>query len=164
MTLSPDPRTIKLVQLAVQHMTRVHTLRIIFGHPNINDVLLRCFFSRQRARVTPIRRLWLENCRISAGCDLRLINHPLDLPLELDFSGLESIRFRRLPMRPGRPTDRHTPQKLYVHSRGISTSWLLGLQDGAGGHYSTATNMVLSEHDSAYLDEDTSSPTLTLDA
>ena len=163
MTLSPDPRTTKLIQLAVQQMTRVHTLRIIFGHPNITDALLRCFFSSQQDRITPIRRLWLENCRISAGCDVRLINHPLDLPLELDFGGLESIRFRRLPMRPGRPTDKHTPQKLYVHSRGVSTSWLLGLQDGAGGHYSTATNTVLSEHDSAYLD-DSSSPTLAVDA
>ena len=154
MTLSPDPRTTRLIQLAVKHMTKVHTLRIIFGHPNINDALLRCFFSKARDRVTPVRRLWLENCRISAGCDLTLINHPFDLPLELDFSGLESIRFRRLPMRPGRRTDRHTPQMLYVHSRGISTSWLSRLQDGAGGHYSTTTDTVLSEHNAAYLNND----------
>ena len=144
-TLSPDPRTSKLVQLAVQHMTRVHTLRIIFGHPNINDALLRCFFAKDRQPITPVRRLWLENCRISAGCHLHLSEHPLNLPLRLDFSGLESVRFRRLPIRPGRPTTKHIPRNQFVHARGMSTLLNEGLQDGAGGVYMASMNDLKAE-------------------
>ena len=138
MTLSPDPRTTRLIQLAVRHMTRVHTLRIIFGHPNINDALLRCFFAKYRSCITPIRRLWLEDCRISTGCDLKLLHHPLDLPQELDFNGLESIRFRRMPLRPGRPTTFKMSSELFVHARGRRGKGIMELQDGAGGHYVTA--------------------------
>lgn len=115
-TLSPDPRTAKLVQLAVKNMSNVQTLRIINGHPNINDALLRCFFDKSRPR--NIRRLWLENCRINVGCSLKQINHPLQLPYELDFTGLESIRFRRLPLRPAMPLDKEIPRFQFVHARG----------------------------------------------
>ena len=154
MTLSPDPRTTRLVQLAVRHMTRVHTLRIIFGHPNINDALLRCFFAKNRDCTTPIRRLWLEDCRISAGCDLKIVSHPLDLPLELDFNGLESIRFRRMPLRPGRPTMISTPSDLFVYARGRHDKARMELQDGAGGHYITAGYSAHMEMSSDYIVED----------
>jgi hypothetical protein len=160
MTLSADPRTTRLIQLAVQNMTRVHTLRIIFGHSHINDALLRCFFAKGRKRAAPVRRLWLENCRISAGCDLRLLSHPLELPLELDFSGLESIRFRRIPLHPGREVHLPTPVELFVHSRSRSandTGQML-LQNGAGGHYLTAGNSAHYEMTSVYPIDDVSYP------
>ena len=128
-------------------MSRVNTLRIIFGHPNVNDALLRCFFDRRRRRNTPVRRLWLENCRISAGCCLQVIEHPLDLPLVLDFTGLESVRFRRLPIRPGRSTIEPVPRNQYVHARGMSTFPTVELQDGAGGRYLTSLNDLRTEID-----------------
>lgn len=145
MTLSADRRTITLIQLAVRFMTKVNTLRVIFGHPNVTDALLRCLFSKERTRMTPVRRLWLENCRISAGCDLKLLNHALDLPPELDFGGLESIRFRRLPMRAGRPTSKHIPENIFVHARRIDVGATFDLQDGAGGYYAASANSVRAE-------------------
>ncbi|TKA67579.1 hypothetical protein B0A55_10181 [Friedmanniomyces simplex] len=54
-TLSTDPRTICLVRHAVRNMTKVHTLRIILGHPNLNDALLRCFFDKRRKKSNPMR-------------------------------------------------------------------------------------------------------------
>ncbi|KAK5136190.1 hypothetical protein LTR08_004027 [Meristemomyces frigidus] len=133
-TLSTDPRTIRLAQLAVQNMTKVTTLRIIFGHPTLNDALLRCFFDKHRRKATPVRRLWLENCRISAGCCLEITDHPYGLPLELDFAGLESVRFRRLPLRPcSLPRD----DAAVVYARSYRTR---DMQDGRGGLYSTTIN------------------------
>ena len=110
--------------------------------------------------MSPVRRLWLENCRISAGCDLRLLNHPLELPLELDFNGLESIRFRRIPLRPGRETNLPTPAELFVHSRSRSAAGVgeMLLQDGAGGHYVTAGNSAHYEMTSVYPIDDTTCP------
>ncbi|KAF2214267.1 hypothetical protein CERZMDRAFT_57621 [Cercospora zeae-maydis SCOH1-5] len=105
MTLSSDPRTIALCKMAVGHMTRVHTLRIILGHVNLVDVLLRGFFDETRAKregVVRVRRLWLENCRISAGLILQMdrrVGNPLGLPERLCFDGLETVRLRRLPFR-----------------------------------------------------------------
>ena len=121
-------------------MTNLQTLRIIFGHANINDVLLRCFFDKARPR--SIRRLWLENCRISVGCSTRLLNHPLQLPVELDFGGLESIRFRRLPLRPAVPLEKAYPHDQFVHARGGTAADLI---NGAGGLYPTTTNGVFHE-------------------
>lgn len=119
-------------------MTNVHTLRIILGHPNLTDALLRCFFDSTRSIAgsgcNPVRRLWLENCRISAGLNISLQSHPYLLPLTLDFSGLQAVRFRRLPMRPGTPIDLRKAG--IVYSRGG-----LGgreLQDGTGGQYTTS--------------------------
>ena len=63
-TLSIDPRTICLVRLAVRNMTRVNTLRLVFGHPKLTEALLRCFFDENRKRENPIKRLWLDNVRI----------------------------------------------------------------------------------------------------
>lgn len=133
--MSPDPRTAALVKLAVKSLTNVQTLRIIFGHPNINDVLLRCFFDEQRSH--SIRRLWLENCRISVGCSTELVNHLLQLPRKLNFSGLESIRFRRLPLRPARSINSDLLAGHFVHARAGEPTDLI---DGAGGVYPTTMN------------------------
>lgn len=124
-------------------MERVHTLRIIFGHPNVNDALLRCFFDRDRRKRTPIRRLWLEDSRLSAGCDLEVPNHPLGLPAHLSFEGLQSIRLRRMPMRPGRPVGDPQPGDRFNHARGEpGRDYQYGnLHDGAGYSYATSTNL-----------------------
>ena len=131
-------------------MTNLSTLRIIFGHPNINDALLRSVFDRQRPGRAQMRRLWLENCRISAGCNMCIDEHPLGLPLELDFSGLESVRFRRLPARPGKLPNNNVPMYQYVHSR---SGTVIELQDGAGGSYGTRTNDARRELAIAGLDQ-----------
>ncbi|KAF2485965.1 hypothetical protein BDY17DRAFT_320801 [Neohortaea acidophila] len=119
MMLSPDTRTTKLIQLAVKNMPNVHTLRIVFGHPNINDALVRSFFDRNR---TPsIRHLWLENCRISAAWEYTINRSSLAVPLHLDFSGLQSIRLRRLPLRSTYSQDWPAGPQL-VYSRFPSTN------------------------------------------
>jgi hypothetical protein len=90
------------VQKAVVNLNNVDTLRIILGHPPITDALLRCFFDTRRSSRPnyngPVRRLWLESCRISAGLQLQVEDFPYGLPLKLDFNGVESVRFRRLPL------------------------------------------------------------------
>lgn len=136
-TLSPDPRTAKLIQLAVRNMKNVQTLRIIFGHPNINDALLRNFFDAERE--PSIRRLWLENCRISSTCDLQQLTHLEQIPSELNFAGVESVRFRRMPIRPAMPLEKRTPLYQYVHARGGTEA---DMQNGSGGSYSTTINDV----------------------
>ena len=123
-------------------MTKVHTLRIIFGHPNINDALLRSLFDKNRKGTTRITRLWLENCRISVGCDLRLPEHALGLPLELDFAGLESIRLRRLPIRIGQPVTLPVPAFEFVHARSKAFD---SLQNGEGGQSLTTINWLKDE-------------------
>lgn len=85
-------------------MRNVHTLRIILGHPTLIDALLRSFFDARRSPdCMPVRRLWLESCRVSAGLDANLagMRHPYDLPPTLDFRGLQSVRLRQMPMHPG---------------------------------------------------------------
>lgn len=133
-TLSLDPRTCELVKRAVQGMQRVHTVRIVFGHANLDDALLRCFFSRDRVKQAPIRRLWLEDCRIAGGLDVSFPEHPMGLPAELDFTGLESVRFRRLPLRPAMGIDGALPRYDFSHARGTQAG---ELQDGQGGLYLT---------------------------
>lgn len=102
-TLSTDPRTVALVQLAATNLSRVHTLRIMLGHATLTDALLRSFFDERRRGIedtVPVRKLWLENCRLSAGLNASLDGcNPYGLPPRLSFEGLESIRLRRLPMR-----------------------------------------------------------------
>lgn len=134
-TLSADPRTAVFVRLGLENMKNVQTLRIIFGHPIINDMLLRHFFDAKRP--TSVRRLWLENCRINASYygttgDVEGLS-----PFVSNFAGLESIRFRRMPLRPGMPVDKKLPLFLSVHSRGGT---MVHLQDGAGGAYPTTVN------------------------
>lgn len=121
-------------------MKNVQTLRINFGHPNINDALLRNFFDAKRE--PSIRRLWLENCRISAGCNVRQLSSLEQLPPELNFAGLESVRFRRMPIRPGIPLEKRIPHPQYVHARG---GHLADMQNGSGGSYTTTTNFVARE-------------------
>ncbi|EMC98395.1 hypothetical protein BAUCODRAFT_423226 [Baudoinia panamericana UAMH 10762] len=141
-TLSTDQRLLRLTRLAVQAMTNVSTLRIIMGHPNMNDVLLRSFFDKHRRKSTPVRRLWLENCRISMGCNPTVTKAPYDLPLELDFNGLESIRFRRLPLKPGELQSKIWPTGHFVHARGCVVQDLL---NGQGSLYWTSTATLESE-------------------
>ncbi|KAK5109538.1 hypothetical protein LTR62_006889 [Meristemomyces frigidus] len=150
-TLSIDSRTIGLVRLAVNLMTKVTTLRILMGHPSINDALLRCFFAKHRVQQQPIRKLWLENCRISAGCNVSIVSHVQDLPLELDFAGLESIRFRRLPMRAGYHGFSLYAYKGMVHAR-LSLLYNSGsshteMQDSAGAQYHTGISTVVAEQE-----------------
>ena len=114
--LSIDPRTIRLVQLAVRNMTKVSSLRIIFGHPGLNDALIRSFFDIDRVAFNPVRRLWIENARISAGCCLDITSHPYDLALKLSFHGLESVRLRRLQLVPDCAYG-HPPWNQYIESR-----------------------------------------------
>ncbi|KAK1809591.1 hypothetical protein LTR12_016041 [Friedmanniomyces endolithicus] len=139
-TLSADPRTISLIRHVVRNMAKLHTLRIVLGHPNLNDALLRCCFDKRRTKVNPVRRLWLENCRVDKGCALSLNSHPPGLPLELDFSGLESVRFRRLPLSFG--TYNHDD---FVYSRGSLNGVSRKLEDGAGSTYRTTVNLLVSE-------------------
>lgn len=144
-TLSTDPRTIKLVQLAARNLRNVHTLRIIVGHPTLTDALLRCFFDASRTNdpeIVPVRRLWLENCRISIGLDMRMDEHPYGLPLTCDFQGLEAARFRRLPMRPGLPFSNIAPRFHYTYSRGGTA---IEMNDGLGGTFSTTMNDIDTE-------------------
>lgn len=142
-TLSADPRTIKLAQMAVGNMKKVHTVRIIFGHPHLTDALLRCFFDSRRATgdYARVRKLWLENCRVSAGLNPDIDYHPYGLPLRLDFTGLESIRLRRMPMRAG-PLDRAGYANYTVYARDLYTE---ELQDGLGGRYAASTNRLSTE-------------------
>ena len=143
-TLSIDPRTICLVRLAVRNMTRVSTLRIVFGHPKLTEALLRCFFDENRERESPIKRLWLENVRIVEGTEMFLDRHKYSLPLRLDFSGVEKLRLRRLPL-----ASMDMPQEerarnpaIFVYSRGVTVQ---ELQNGLGGNYLTSTSPLKNE-------------------
>lgn len=146
-TLSTDPRTIRLVQLAAANMTRVHTLRVILGHPTLTDALLRSLFDirrRQNECFAPVRRLWLENCRVSAGLKSELDHgNPYALPSQLSFHGLESVRLRRLPLRSA--SSRGSPPGV-VYSRG---GRLQRMQDGLGGMYETTVQDVNVESQAA---------------
>lgn len=53
-------------------------------------------FDRARVKSTHIRRLWLENCRLSEPLEAELSGHRHGLAVSLDFSGLTSLRLRRL--------------------------------------------------------------------
>lgn len=129
--------------MAVANMKKVHTLRIILGHPHLTDALLRCFLDTRRVggENARIRKLWLENCRVSAGLNPRIDWHPMGLPLQLDFTGLESVRLRRMPLRAS-PFDPVIYAHHHVYARGLH---LDDLQDGVGGRYATSTNIVSTE-------------------
>lgn len=83
-TLSNDTRTLRLLQLAIQNLFNVHTLRIVLGHHNIVYGLILGFFGKNRPRKCPVRRLWLESSCLD-GMELD----------QLDFRGLKSFRYRR---------------------------------------------------------------------
>lgn len=143
-TLSIDPRTICLLKMAVRNMRKVNTLRIVFGHPKLSEALLRCFFDASRERETPVRRLWLESVKLSEGLELSLNRHKYGLPLHLDFSGLATIRLRRLPLRTVEMAqeERVTNRSERVYARGGTS---MELQNGLGGHHLTTINTLGAE-------------------
>ena len=125
-------------------MTRVNTLRIVFGHPKLTEALLRCFFDENRERENPIKRLWLENVRIVEATEMVLERHKYSLPLRLNFKGVEKLRLRRLPL-----ASMDIPQEerarnpsIFVYSRGVSVQ---ELQNGLGGNYLTSTSPLKNE-------------------
>lgn len=125
-------------------MKRVHTLKVIFGHPRLTEALLRSFFDARRERETPVKKLWLENVRIVEGTQMHLDRHKYELSADLDFAGLESIRLRRLPL----PTTELSPNEMisvrsyFNYSRGGTP---IELQNGLGGNYLTSTRTVGAE-------------------
>lgn len=141
-TLSYDPRAIELVRLAVRGMVKVGTVRIVGGHQGLVDVLLRCLFDRERASESPVRRLWVEGCRVSGACEISFPEHPVGLPTELDFSGLQSVRMRRLPLRPALSREHPLSQYDFVFARGHRME---ELQDGQGSLYLATTNNTWEE-------------------
>jgi hypothetical protein len=143
-TLSVDPRTICLVRLAVRNMTRVNTLRVVFGHPKLTEALLRCFFDADRQAENRVKRLWLDNIDIVAGTEQTSTFEKNGLPLHLDFRGVEALRLRRLPLGAANMEDQHrlTRRTQVVYSRGGRAS---ELSDGLGGNYLTTTNFAGAE-------------------
>ncbi|KAF2724737.1 hypothetical protein K431DRAFT_281688 [Polychaeton citri CBS 116435] len=145
-TLSIDARTITLVKLAARNLVNLQTLRIIFGHANLNDALLRCLFDSERPRQKQITRLWLENCRISAGCCQSRTGFPTTygLPPELDLRGLQSVRFRRMPLRPASDRDSYLmlSDVNWVYARSTEC---MTIADGQGGAYSTSIHTTEQE-------------------
>lgn len=143
-TLSVDPRTICLVHLAVRNMTRVSTLRVIFGHPRLTEALLRCFFDANRQAENRVKRLWLDNVNIVAGTQQSLTFEKYGLPSKLDFGGVEALRLRRLPLWAANMYDpnRLTVRSYVVYSRSGRAS---ELSDGLGGNYLTSTNFAGAE-------------------
>lgn len=125
-------------------MKRVHTLRVVFGHPRLTEALLRCFFAAKREREVPVKKLWLENVRIAEGIQMHLDHHKYELPLELDFTGLESIRLRRLPLPTSvlAPNEAPSIRSYFNYSRGGTS---MELQNGFGGNYLTTTRTVGAE-------------------
>ncbi|KAF2205876.1 hypothetical protein GQ43DRAFT_406491 [Delitschia confertaspora ATCC 74209] len=125
--LSQDPRTLKLLQLAIRNMVNVQTLRIIFGHHSLTKGLLEGFLDTDRPR--PLRRLWLESCS--------LLSAQLDLWPAQGLNALESIRFRRL-----RAEDRNVESRMgqenFRLARGGSTDLLA---NGSGNTYWTTVEL-----------------------
>ncbi|EON66203.1 hypothetical protein W97_05596 [Coniosporium apollinis CBS 100218] len=121
-TLSQDVRTMKLLQLAINNLVNVRTLRIIQGHWNLTRGLLYGFFHRHRISTTPVRRLWLENCSIE-GMEL-------DFQDQLRTEGLESVRFRRMHIAQ-HPRRR---KEVYALARGGD---MTRLDDSRSGFYQT---------------------------
>lgn len=68
--------------------------------------------------------------------------HPLGLPRDLDFAGLESLRFRRMPIKPAMADDERLGRFEFNHCRGLRT---VELQDGQGGLYLTTANQAAEE-------------------
>lgn len=143
-TLSIDPRTIYLLKMAVRNMRKVCTLRIIFGHPRLSEALLRCFFDASRDCDTSIRKLWLESINLTSALEPSVPSHKYNLPLDLDFSGLSSVRLRRLPLHTTLPAQdqRLINRSERVYARGGTS---MELQNGLGGHYLTTINTLGAE-------------------
>jgi hypothetical protein len=125
-------------------MTRVNTLRVVFGHPKLTEALLRCFFDAERQAEKRVKRLWLDNIDIVAGTEQTSTFEKNGLPLHLDFRGVETLRLRRLPLGAVNMEDQHrlTRRTQVVYSRGGRAS---ELSDGLGGNYLTTTNFAGAE-------------------
>ncbi|KAG9671886.1 hypothetical protein KCU95_g16858, partial [Aureobasidium melanogenum] len=131
-TLSHDPRTLRLLGMACQNLSSVHTLRIIFGHWNLTRGILVGLLGKSGG--STVRHLWLENCSL-AGISQRLLQ-------KFDLAGLESLRLRRLPLLAN--AGRHDSQEVY--SRGpfpdFRTDRAFEIrQDGRGGIMKTSTEL-----------------------
>ncbi|OQO00779.1 hypothetical protein B0A48_13466 [Cryoendolithus antarcticus] len=147
-TLSCDPRTIRLIQVAVANLTRVSTLRVIFGHARFTEALVRSLFAKGRVCELRVRRLWLECVRLNEGLEvLRDLGQAWDgygLPTRLDFRGLETMRLRRLPLevKDLEQDVRMTDRSRIVYARGGRAT---EMQNGLGGHYLTSVNTLGAE-------------------
>jgi hypothetical protein len=125
-------------------MTRVSTLRVIFGHPKLTEALLRCFFDADRRAENRVKRLWLDNVNIVAGTEQLSTFEKYWLPLKLDFRGVEKLRLRRLPLLAKNIDDQYrlTRRTQVVYSRGGRAA---ELSDGLGGNYLTTTSFAGAE-------------------
>jgi len=125
-------------------MTRVNTLRLVFGHPKLTEALLRCFFDADRQAENRVKRLWLDNIDIVAGTEQSSTFEKYGLPLKLNFRGVETLRLRRLPLGAVELDDqlKLTRRTQVVYSRGGRAG---ELSDGLGGNYLTTTNFAGAE-------------------
>ena len=128
-TLSHDVRLVCLLRLAIRNLVNIQNLRILHGHWLITVTLLVGFFDRRRHRVTPVRKLWLENCCIGG-----IFQHEQNL---CDFNGLESVRFRRMRLA-NDPSG--TSTRILLMRGGIEQR----MHNGKGGDYYTTMH---DEHD-----------------
>jgi hypothetical protein len=87
-SLSNDWRTINLLQLALQKMINVKTLRIINGHHNLTAILLGMLINSCSYRPSKIEHLWLESCSLAA----------IERVFPKDSLQLKTLRFRRMGM------------------------------------------------------------------
>jgi hypothetical protein len=122
-TLSHDPKTLILLDLACRNLSHIQTLRIIFGHMNITRGLLRGILNTDRQRKQPLRRLWLENCSLD--------DFSTDELDHLDLTTLQSIRMRRLSL----VAYSHTETTRRVYSR--CSGRMSQLQNSIGCLYGT---------------------------
>lgn len=97
--LSADRRLHDLLRLAIRNLINVHTLRIVYGHWHLTNVLLDGFLDQARPRKVPLRKLWLESCSFDIR-SIRFLN-----PTQA--TGLESIRLRRLRAEAATACTRH---------------------------------------------------------
>ena len=91
-SISHDVRLACLLKLAIRNLINVQTLRVLYGHWLVTIGLIIGFFDRCRSSTTRVRKLWLENCSVEG-----IFKHELE---QCDFSGLESVRFRRMRLAP----------------------------------------------------------------
>jgi len=125
-------------------MTRVNTLRVVFGHPKLTEALMRCFFDPDRQAENRVKRLWLDNVDIVAATEQLSTFEKYGLPSKLSFRGVETLRLRRLPLWAVgmKDQERLTRRTHVVYSRGGRAG---ELSDGLGGNYLTTTNFAGAE-------------------
>lgn len=86
--ISQDGRLHCLLRLAIRNMVNVHTLRIVYGHMSLTNLLVEGFLDQARSRRISIRKLWLESCCLSIS-SIHFLSPD-------NVTGLKSIRIRRL--------------------------------------------------------------------